>query len=401
MSMTNSGRSRRDRMVSSTVALVSTGSVAPVAVTTMSAAASAVRSSCHATARPSSCRARALGRRQRPARDRDLPDTLRPQVDARELRHLARAEDEDAQPRQVAEDLPGELDGGVADRDGALGEAGFVAHALADRERGVEEPMGHGAREAEVARRGVGRLDLTEDLRLSDDERIEAGGDAEEMARRVDAAMAVEVLGQPRRVEAMIVAEEAAERLGGRVRIADRVDLGAVARREHDRLGADAARGERVERRVEARPSEVDGFAQLHGRRAMAEANCEKAHHSLEIVTLRQEIADRHEVQQDNHERERREPRRPPSAPADRAARKERERVHGPADASPRGSSDPRSTWPAHADRTTTGSASPRGRRWRSRASGTASRSRRRGRSSRRGPAATAGACRRSRDASP
>ena len=62
------------------------------------------------------------------------------------------------------------------------------------------------AGEAEVARRGVGRLHLTEDLRLADDQRVEAGGDAEEMARRVDAAVAVEVRRQPRRVEAVIVA---------------------------------------------------------------------------------------------------------------------------------------------------------------------------------------------------
>ena len=74
----------------------------------------------------------------------------------------------------------------------------------------MEQAMGDGAGEAEVARRGIGRLHLTEDLRLADDQRIEARGDAEEMARRVDAAVAVEVLGQPRRVEAVIVAEEAA-----------------------------------------------------------------------------------------------------------------------------------------------------------------------------------------------
>ena len=306
MSMTNSGRSRRDRIVSSTMALVSTGSVAPVAVTTMSAAESALRRSCHADGASLELSREGFRRRQGPTCDRDLPDTLRPQVDAGELGHFAGAEDEDVQARQVTKNLLGELDGGVADRHRALGEARFMAHALSDGERGVEESMGYGAREVEIVCREIGGLDLAEDLRLSDDERIEAGGDAKKMARRLDAAMAVEVLGQSRLVEAVIVAEEAGEAVGGRVRIADRVDFGTVARRQHDRLGADAARGERVKRRVESRPSEVDGFAQLHGRRAMAEANCEKAHHSLEIVTLRQEIPDRHEVQQDDHERQRR-----------------------------------------------------------------------------------------------
>ena len=124
---------------------------------------------------------------------------LRAQVDAGELGHLAGAEDEDAQAGEVAEDLPRQLDRGVADRDGAFGEPGFVPHALADREGGVKQAMGHGAREVQVARGGVRRLDLTENLRLADDERVEAGRHAEEMARRVDAAVAVEVLGEARR----------------------------------------------------------------------------------------------------------------------------------------------------------------------------------------------------------
>ena len=99
---------------------------------------------------------------------------LRAQVDARELGHLAGAEDEHAQAGEVAEDLLGELDGGVAHRHGAFGEPGFAADALADRERGVEQPMRDGAGEVEVARRRVRRLHLAEDLRLADDERVEA-----------------------------------------------------------------------------------------------------------------------------------------------------------------------------------------------------------------------------------
>ena len=44
-----------------------------------------------------------------------------------------------------------------------------------------------------VAGRRVGVLDLTQDLRLADDQRIEAGGDAEQMPRGVGAAVHVEV----------------------------------------------------------------------------------------------------------------------------------------------------------------------------------------------------------------
>ena len=55
----------------------------------------------------------------------DLLDPLRPQVHAGQLRHPSRAEDEDVQAREVAENLPGERDGRVADRDRALADAGF------------------------------------------------------------------------------------------------------------------------------------------------------------------------------------------------------------------------------------------------------------------------------------
>ena len=165
---------------------------------------------------------------------------------ARQLRHLAGAEDQDVQPRQLAEDLLGELDRGVAHRDRPFAEPGLRAHAFADGERGVKQPVRHRAGALHVARGRVRGLDLAEDLRLADDERVEAGGDAEQMARRIGAAMAVEVVGERGRVDAVVVAEEAIDGVDRRLRIADGVDLGAVARRQHDRFVADAARGERV-----------------------------------------------------------------------------------------------------------------------------------------------------------
>ena len=50
-----------------------------------------------------------------------------------------------------------------------------------------------------VAGDGVRVLDLAENLRLADDQRVEAGGDAEQMARGVEAAAHVEVRRELRR----------------------------------------------------------------------------------------------------------------------------------------------------------------------------------------------------------
>ena len=115
--------------------------------------------------------------------------------------------------REVAEDLARQFDRRIADRDRALAEAGFGAHPLADGERRVEQAMGHGAGELQVARRRVGALHLAENLRLADDQRVEAAGDAKEVARRVVAAVDVEMLGEPAGLDAVILAEEARDRV--------------------------------------------------------------------------------------------------------------------------------------------------------------------------------------------
>ena len=63
-----------------------------------------------------------------------------------------------------------------------------------------------------------------------------------------------------------------------RVCVADRIDLGAIAGRQHDQLTAGAARRERRQRRLETSAGEVDAFAQLDRRGAMAEPDGKEAH---------------------------------------------------------------------------------------------------------------------------
>ena len=203
---------------------------------------------------------------------------LRLQVDAGQLRHLAGAEDEDVQRREVAEDLARQLDRRIADRDRPLAEAGFGADPLADGERGVEEAMGHGAGKVQVARQRVGALHLAENLRLADDQRVEAAGDAKEVARRIVAAVDVEMLGEPAGLDAVILAEEARDGVGRRLAVAEAVDLRAVAGRQDDGLGADRARRERRQRRRQPAAAEVHRLAQLHRRRPVADPDSQQAH---------------------------------------------------------------------------------------------------------------------------
>ena len=94
---------------------------------------------------------------------------------------LAGADDEHAPALEAAEDLSRERDRGEADRHRAFAERRFGAHALADAERPVKQ-LAQQRAGAVAFRGGLERvLHLAENLRLADDERIESGGDAEQM----------------------------------------------------------------------------------------------------------------------------------------------------------------------------------------------------------------------------
>ena len=105
----------------------------------------------------------------------DLVHTLRAQVDAGQLRHLPRAENQDVQPFEIPEDLLRERDRGVADGDRAFGEARFRTHALADGERWRKQAVGQRAGRLQLVRGGICGLDLPQNLRLANDQRVEAG----------------------------------------------------------------------------------------------------------------------------------------------------------------------------------------------------------------------------------
>ena len=217
--------------------------------------------------------------RHRPADDRDVLDGLRLHVQRGELAHFAGADDRDAPAAEVAENLARERDGRVAHRDRARAEAGLGPHPLADGERRVEQPVEHRARRVGVGGERVRVLHLAENLRLAHDERVEAGRDAEQVARDVQIGDVVHVRRDLAGGDAVEVAHEAHQILARLRRLVARdVELGAVARRDDNRFARRAALGERAQRVGDAARLEVDAFAQLDRRRAMTDSNKEKVH---------------------------------------------------------------------------------------------------------------------------
>ena len=252
---------------------------APVAVITMSLAPSTASISSHGAAL---CAADRLGGarrvRHRPADDRHLLHALRLHVPGRQLAHFAGADDEDGPPLEVAEDLARERDRRKADRDGARGEPGLRADALAGGERRVKQPVEHGADRLRAGGEGVGFFHLAEDLRLADDQRIEAGGHAEQMTGGVEIDQVVNMRGELAAIDAVKLADEGAE-IGARRPdvFARRIDFGAIAGGEHDRLVGRAPGGQRPQRRLHA-SLEVDPLTQVDGRGAVTEAHNDYVH---------------------------------------------------------------------------------------------------------------------------
>ncbi len=158
----------------------------------------------------------------------------RDEVAGRRLAHLPGAEQQHAAAGELAEDLLRERGRGRRDRGRALADRGLDAHLPADVQRLAEEPV-----EQRPGRAGLeGGAHLAEDLALAGHERVEPGGDAEEVERR---RLVVQPVERGRELVGAI-ARDARQRCDGLfvgVLLAHEVELGAVARGEHDRLGAE------------------------------------------------------------------------------------------------------------------------------------------------------------------
>ena len=165
------------------------------------------------------------------------------------LAHVAGAEHEPAPALEAAEALGGHRDGGLRHRRDVAGDAGVGAGPLAGLEGVAEQQVEGRAGGALLAGAVPRHLHLAEDLALAEHGRVEPGGDREEVGDGRGVVVDVEVVAEVLGGEEGDLGEEVADVLEGAVEpLGDRVDLGAVARREHDGLGDVLARHEVVQR---------------------------------------------------------------------------------------------------------------------------------------------------------
>ena len=123
-----------------------------------------------------------LGLAERSIRDGELLDPTLDHVACREGPHFTDSDEEHGMRGEILENLAGELRGGARDRNGARADLGLVAHSLSDGHRGLQDPVEHVPACLALERKLVGAPHLAQNLRFSENERIEPSRHSQEVA---------------------------------------------------------------------------------------------------------------------------------------------------------------------------------------------------------------------------
>ena len=122
-------------------------------------------------------------------------------------------------------------------RDSGPADSGLVPGPAPGGEGTAEEPVEDRAGDALDQRQFMSPLDLTLDLGLADDHRVEPGGYPEEVERRVVAAQRVEVAGKFGRADSALAGKGREDAgLGDHRVVGEDIDLGPVAGRDDRRF---------------------------------------------------------------------------------------------------------------------------------------------------------------------
>ena len=201
-------------------------------------------------------------------------------MDNRQLGHLAGADHQDALFLQAREDPRGEVHGHRGDADSPLADFGRLVDALGCAEGPVKQAV-------EVLARGLGldgpdkgRLDLPDDLRLAEDHAVQAGGDLEQVARRL---LSLEPVSQRSEfLDAHVVKlGQCRDEVIGRRRPVGRspaIDLHAVARREDDEFGLVEPGPQDGQGSLDGRVVEGQPLPHLQRRRLMIHTHAQNLH---------------------------------------------------------------------------------------------------------------------------
>src|SRR5262249_32225977 len=133
-------------------------------------------------------------------------------------------------------------------------------------------------------------LHLSENLRLSDHQRVQPRCDAEQMASDIEIGYLVDVRLQRLPIDLVKIGDEVDERRSALMYvITHAVQFGAVARGEHNRLAHRGALSERPERHLQTARLKIDPLTQFDRRCAVTDSNKYEMHGPLTASPRRHE----------------------------------------------------------------------------------------------------------------
>ena len=172
------------------------------------------------------------------------------------LAHLARSDDHDPATFQITQTGPGQVDCGVGHRRGRSADRGFGSGTFADLDRMAKQQIQRRSRRPVVAGNIPSGANLAQDLGLTEHIGLDTRRNREKMIDGTIVMVAVQMLGDL--IGAYITEQTqgiADVSIGAVETFGDGVDLGAVAGRQHDRLGDVRARTQIVKHFASVRPA--------------------------------------------------------------------------------------------------------------------------------------------------
>ncbi len=151
------------------------------------------------------------------------------EVGCAQFDHRAGTDEQDVLRRDRFENALGEMDAGGGHRDDVGADRRRAAHFLGHRERALEQLVQLCSERAALLGDAHRFLHLAEDLRLADDHRVEAAGDAEGMANRFRLIVQEEVGRDFAAFDLMVARQPVDDHVGC---LGGAVDLGTVAGRQ-------------------------------------------------------------------------------------------------------------------------------------------------------------------------
>ncbi len=198
-----------------------------------------------------------------------------------QLRHLSGPDEQGALALQGAEDFAPQFDRGIADRDGAVADAGFRTDALGDKKGLMEQPVEDNPGRFLFRGDAVSLFDLAEDLGFAQHHGIQAGRYPEYVLDGLVAPVQVERFFKPVCRYVFKLSQKLFGLCQGLVRVlGGKYHFHPITGRKQDHLGNSGLRPKCLQGGIDLVVRKCQALAQIYVRGFMVEAKYEYFSHA-------------------------------------------------------------------------------------------------------------------------